>query len=453
MHAESLVAAIRSTLPAPGSRVLIGVSGGVDSVVLLHLLAGLASECGLELAVAHLDHQIREKSHLDAEFVAGLCSSLGVCCFCHAVDVPAHARGAGVSLEMAGRDQRRSFFAALSAEHGFERIALAHHQQDQVETLLLRLVRGTGVAGLAAMRELDGCWWRPLLGVSRQQIEAYAHKQGVTWCEDDTNGDTSYQRNLIRHEVLPRLLSMNPGFAGRIETLVGQVQTDEDFFSALVVRTFAEVLLSDDDGLELDRQELLRLHPAVRGRVCRHALGLVRGGLQGVEAVHLQQLDQLLQGERSQAQLDLPGLWVARRYDRIWLRRHMPERRVCAELPLSVPGQLVWSGQWWLKASFGEKSLGESSCAVEFDWAKLDGQLKVRSWRYGDRFQPLGMSGHKRLKRLFGDLKIPLEERCQLPLVTCAGEILWVAGLRRSTHAPVTDQSQKIIRLELCRMP
>jgi tRNA(Ile)-lysidine synthase len=448
--ADPLKDALMAARPSPGSKVLVAVSGGVDSMVLLSQLDALAEEFAIELGVAHVDHQIRVASAGDADFVRATCAVLGLPFFLHTVDVPELAATSGESLELAGRNVRRAFFRRLQLEQGYDLVALAHHQQDQVETLLLRLIRGTGVAGLAAMRQRDGSWWRPLLPCSRSQIEAYAVRHALDWREDETNSDPGYLRNLVRLELVPRMTSVNPQFAARTEGLIGQLQVDEDYWAVQVEAAFALLLIDDCDGLRLDRRRLLEQHPALRLRLYRYGLARIRFGLQGIEAIHLREIEALLLGERSQAQLDLPAAWVARRYEQLWLRPRPPQEVPLRMEPLVPPGRIEWFDGAWLSAQVNAKKLGETPCVAEFDWDSLKGELVVRNWRPGDHFMPQGMGGHKRLKRLFGDDKIELEQRHRVALVTCGDEIIWVAGMRRSTVAPVAPESQRILRLELC---
>jgi len=199
----------------------------------------------------------------------------------------------------------------------------------------------------------------------------------------------------------------------------------------------------------LSRPGLLNLHPALRLRLLREALRRVRGDLQRIESIHLKAVDQLLLASRSQAQFDLPGCWAARRYDCLWLRAKPPEPLPAYELELPVPGELELPCGRVLLAVLQDEQGGESAQVAEFACAELVGELRVRSWRPGDRFAPSGMTGHKQLKAFFSDEKVELEERARAPLLTCGGEIVWVAGKRRSRHAAAEGKAGKILRLEL----
>lgn len=453
MVVEPLKSALLASRPAPGSKVLVAVSGGVDSMVLLSLLDGMAEELDIVIGVAHVDHKIRAVSADDATFVRSACARLGLPFHQATVDVPALATAAGESLELAGRNARRAFFRRLQLEQGYDLVALAHHQQDQVETFLLRLIRGTGVTGLAAMRQYDGSWWRPLLHCSRKQIEACAVHCRLEWREDETNGDTLYLRNLVRLDLVPRMNSVNPQFATRVEELIGQLQQDESYWAEQIEQIYPKLIMPERDGLRFDRQGLLALHHSLRLRLYRHGLLQVRGDLQGVEAVHLHQIEVLLQGDRSQAQVDLPGAWVARRYDQLWLRRQRPLPMEPRWQVLAPPVRVDWFDGNRIEATINNISFGETPCVAEFDWDKLVGEIAVRNWRLGDRFMPQGMKGRKRLKRLFGDAKIELEQRHRVALVTCGDEIIWVAGMRRSAVATVAPESRRILRLELYLEP
>ncbi len=202
-----------------GSELLLGVSGGIDSVVLLDLLMRVAPDFELKLRVLHLDHLIRPESAGDAEFVMRLCRELGVPCQVVTVDVAKLAADQRISLEAAGRDARREALTCLAQKFGCARIVLAHHRDDQAETLLQRLLRGTGLSGLQAMRMRTGLWWRPLLNFSRQQILDYATAQKLEWSEDASNCDPAFLRNRIRHQLIPHLLEYNPQIVERLETL------------------------------------------------------------------------------------------------------------------------------------------------------------------------------------------------------------------------------------------
>ncbi|NOY12488.1 MAG: tRNA lysidine(34) synthetase TilS [Deltaproteobacteria bacterium] len=433
----------------PGDKLLVAVSGGIDSVVLLHLLHSVAAARRLQLSVAHLDHRIRPESVADADFVRRLCVDWGIPCVVESRDIPQLAVAQKISLEMAGRQARREFLLRQADQVGARLIALAHHRDDQVETFLLRLLRGSGVAGLAAMRPLRDCWWRPLLECSRDEILNYARQQQLEWVEDVSNVDTIYLRNRLRHQLLPQLRDVNPQLDRRLAELCRQLQVDDDYWRRQVAEILPSVTLASEDGLRLDRRSLLALPEALRVRVLREALRQVRGDIQRLEAVHLHAVTDLLSSERSQAQLDLPACWVARRYEQLWLRRRAAKRLPAYDLPLSVPGELQLPCGRSLRAQLRDEVTGESTWVAEFSLAGLKEPLRVRNWRAGDRFEPQGLAGSKRLKRLFSDQQIELEERLRVPLLVSGETILWVVGLRRSRRAPVVAKPGEILHLAL----
>jgi tRNA(Ile)-lysidine synthase len=434
---------------ARGDSLLVAVSGGVDSVVLLHLLCNLGEEHGLCLQVAHLDHQIRSESAADAEFVRQLCERLNLPCSIEKCNVPELAAEQKISIEMAARQARRDFLQRIADKIGASLIALGHHRDDQVETFFQRLIRGSGTAGLAAMRTVQDRWWRPLLSCSRQQILAYAAAQQLRWVEDASNADPSYLRNRLRHQLLPQLRQLNPQLDERWQQLCGQLQDDNDYWQQQVAEVLPGLIKSSDDGLRLHLQPLLALPRALRMRVLRETLRRLRGNLQRLEAVHLYAIDALLRSERSQSQLDLPGCWVARRYQELWLRCEPPTLLADYQFILPVPGELLLPCGRVVRACLQDEQQGESLRVAEFCLSELSFPLTVRNWRPGDSFAPQGMLGSKRLKRFFSDQKVELEERNRIPILVSDGPILWLLGQRRSRHAEAGQKAGQILRLEL----
>jgi len=431
-----------------GARLLIGVSGGVDSVVLLHLLCQLSSSRSLSLSAAHLDHAIRPESGKDALFVEKLCGEWGVPLTVEQVDVPTLADATRQSLEMAAREARHEFLLRLAEERGADYIVLGHHRDDQAETFLLRLLRGSGLSGLSAMRHRRGRWLRPLLTVSREQVEAYALEKGLRWREDASNNDLRYLRNRVRHQLMPRLREFNPRLDERLGLLCRQLQMEEDFWLQQVEDVLPGVLLSSNDGVRLCRAGLLALHPALRVRLLREAIRLVRGDLQRLEEKHLIAVEGLLAGVQSQSSIDLPGLWVARRYEQLWLREASPKLDAYS-LELQAPGQVVLPDGGCISAEFDSVSHGESAEVVEFSAEHLQFPLRVRNFVEGDRFRPSDSTGGKKLKDYFIDIKLEAEQRLTVPLVLSGEQILWVAGLRRSAFAPAGKNAGQILRLRL----
>ncbi|MCW8891921.1 MAG: tRNA lysidine(34) synthetase TilS [Deltaproteobacteria bacterium] len=446
---SALTQIVADALPDDVSRILVAVSGGVDSVVLLYTLRQVAAGVGIDLQVAHLDHQMRPESGSDADFVAKLCADLSLPCHLQSRDVPALAQQQKQSLEMAGRQARKEFLSEIAAKIAADLIALAHHRDDQAETFIMRLVRGSGPSGLVCMRSRQGLWWRPLLESRREQILDYARQNRLRWVEDGSNLDTAFLRNRIRAQVMPQLREMNPQYGARIAETVHQLQTEEAYWQELVVARFPDFQLSSTDGLRLSRPALLELHPAFRFRAYREALRQVRGDLQKITALHLQAIEKILSGPRSQVEVDLPDAWVARRYESLWFRTAAPLPVLPVDLELSVPGESILPNGRVLRASLQDEQEGESKNVAEFAFNQLNQPLRIRNWQAGDRFAPQGLSGHKKLKRLFSDNHVELEERTRTFILVAGETILWIVGMRRSSHAPVCSETGKILRLEL----
>lgn len=417
-------------IPA-GSRVLVGVSGGADSVALLMLLHHVAPFRELGIEAAHLDHGLRPDSSDDARFVAQLCGRLGVPLTCEQANVAALARQRKGSLEEVARDVRRSFLLRVAEQRDCDLVALGHHADDQAETFLLQLLRGAGPAGLAGMRVVNGRVVRPLLAFHRRELISYLEREQVSWREDLSNQDQRFLRNRIRHELIPLLESINPQIRGQLAGSCERFRHDEVYWSALVARELPCCAQRENEVLVLDVPGLLSRPVALTSRLIRAALQEVRGDLRRITATHVASLLQLLNRGPVQGELSLPGVWAARRYDRLLLSRSHPAQTTYWEVDLPGPGRYPLPDGRSLEISAASHASGESADVVEFSARDLSFPLQLRAPMPGDRFQPSGMEGTKKLQDLFVDLKLPREERQRSAVLIKDTELLWVVGLRR----------------------
>jgi tRNA(Ile)-lysidine synthase len=433
-------------LLSPGDRVLVAVSGGADSVALLHLLHALAPTFPLTVLAAHLDHGMRPESAQDAEFVRSLCAGLDIVLFEERVDVPALAAQGRRGLEETARAARRQFLFETAARQECAAIALGHHRGDQAETILFRLLRGSALTGLAAMRPRSALLIRPLLSFSRQQILDFLAGRGLPFVEDASNSDVAFTRNRIRHQVLPLLREFNPRVEEHLARFSSRLTLEEDYWEGEERRLLAELGQVGVGEVRFARSGLLALHPAMRLRLVRRALLSVRGDLNGIAACHLEGIEELLLADRSQAELNLPGGWAGRRYEQLWLRRMPPEKSPPCFFTIDGPGTFPLPGGGEMQVVLVPSPLGENRRAVEFDAVRVPFPLTIRSLCPGDRFRPAGLNGSKKLKDFLIDAKVPREQRHRLLLVVAA-EILWVVGMRRCAGWQPAQSGGMVLRL------
>ena len=420
----------------PQERILIALSGGSDSVALLHLLRAVAPSLQLTLVAAHLDHAIRPQSSDDVDFVRSLCTQMHIPLFCERVDVPALAATEKVGLEEAGRMARQTFLQKCAAQSGCTAIALGHHRGDQAETLLHHLGRGCGLHGLAAMRRRRGLFVRPLLSYSKQELLAYLHEIQAGFVVDASNDELNFTRNRIRHQFLPLFATLNPQIEATLGDLAAVAAQEDDYWQGEVERLAALLVQKDGETVSLSVAGLLLLHPAQRYRLLHLLLtSFAQKAMKEVGFRHVSALDLFLASSVPQGEVHLPGVRARRRYDQLSL---YPQSRLPVE-PSIIPWSLEISGPGFyplpsggaLRIEPGESLPVKGEEVVEFDAATLPFPWTVRRVQPGDRLRLAGMSGRKRLKELLMEQKIPLEARRRL-CVLAKEEILWVVGLRRS---------------------
>jgi tRNA(Ile)-lysidine synthase len=432
MREEVLRLILLHRLIEPQQRLLVACSGGGDSVALLHLLRALSERLEVVIHVAHLDHGIRPEGRRDAEFVARLCSEWGVPLASARLDIPALAKKRGLGLEETARLYRRTFLQETATRLGCAAIALGHHRADQAETVVHRLLRGTGSTGLAAMRLKQGPFIRPFLHFSQQVILAYLTEHGINYVEDASNSDLCYTRNRIRHQLLPHLEEFNPRIEEHLAHISNRLALEEDYWSQQEAQALDNCGEKQNGDLRLSVAALLALHPALRLRVLRRALGVVRGDVAGLSARHLAGVEKLLLSNHApQGECHLPQAWVGRRYQWLWLRRTAPSTVAPAVVVIDGAGSYPLPGGV-LQVQLRPQAVGEEGNCIELAAAEIRFPLQVRFFSPGDRFRPAGMVGRRKLKDYFGDMKMERQERLRQPLLVMGEEILWVVGLRRA---------------------
>jgi len=456
----------RHALVAPGGRVLVALSGGPDSVALLHVLFDLQSRGDVTVAgVAHFNHQLRgAAADADERFCRELAASLAVPIEVGSANVRDEAGRTGRSIEDAARTLRYKFLEEAADRLNAEAIAVGHSLDDQAETFLLRLVRGSGPRGLASIRPRAGRVIRPLIEIPRAELRQYAQDHRLHWCEDDTNTDLSIPRNRVRHELIPYLArEFSPAIVEVLAREAAIARDDEDWLHREAIDFASSIVLRNTGGtIELAAAALSSLHPALQARIARDALSAVPGpGHIGFEQV--QRLLALAGGDSTETSISLPGRHVVRRGDRVVVGPALS--RGATELnsflvPLSIPGEVRLDGPGWAVSAERVDSAGAAAApgsgrapVVAVAAMAVTLPLAVRSRRPGDRFRPLGQTGRKKLQDFLVDRKIPREMRDSLPLVVDgADRIVWVVGQAIAEDFRVTEPSRGVLLLKARRL-
>jgi len=412
----------RSRLIPRGSTVLAAVSGGLDSVVLLDLLRGEEKRGSLRVVAAHFDHRMREGSAGDAAWVRGLCRSW---------DVPLveDAAGAAPRSEAEARVARYGFLYAAAERAGADRIATGHHADDQAETVLFRLARGSGIGGLAGIPTRRGRIVRPLLPFRRAELAAHAAARGLGYRDDPSNRDLRFARNRIRLEVLPALETARPGATAAIARFAREAARAESAWNRMADDLLEMLAIRAPDGsVQLAREGLLGYHPYIRARLVRRAFG--RLGRTPGRAGTLAALAFITSGA-SGGEIELAGgLRLERQFDRIVIRRAAaragPNRPLVIPAPDAGQGVAVIAGTGLHVSWSPDPGAGEA-----FDPGSIRFPLELREWRPGDRIRLA--SGTKKLKKLFVERRVPKPERRRIPvLAERNGVVLWIAGVARA---------------------
>jgi tRNA(Ile)-lysidine synthase len=424
---------------SPGG--LVGaLSGGADSVALLHALAASARERGLPLHAAHLDHRLRSDSGDDAAFCRELCERLGVPLVTAGADVAGRAAREGLGLEEAARLERRAFLRRVQRQAGASAVALAHTRDDQAETVLMRVLRGSGRSGLAAMRARTRHFIRPLLDVSRADVLDYLAAHGLAWREDPSNRDLRLTRNRVRHELLPYLeRHFNPRLRETLARSAGFIADESDVLAAQA----RALLRRAADGEALRRDPLRDAPPAIARLALRRALEDA-GGLADVTSGQVERLRRLACAPASSGRrLPLPGGREAVvRFDRLVIRpRVEPARPFAAHLP--VPGRVqLPDGRVLAAEAVAGPGLAADDQAVV---PAPRSELSVRTRRPGDRVRAHGREVS--LKRFLLDRRVPADLRAGLPLVAEGSRVVWIPGLLTDVQA--AEQGRAFVRLRL----
>jgi tRNA(Ile)-lysidine synthase len=435
----------------PGDAVVVGVSGGADSLALLYALREL-KEYRLKLIVSHLNHGIRPKEgKRDALFVEGIAKKLDLPFETREVSTPEFKKRSKLSLEEAARTLRYEFLREVLAKHNAQKIATAHTLDDQAETVLMRFIKGSGPLGLSGIPPVSqGQIIRPLIEVPRSEVERYLQGKKVKWVEDSSNREKIFLRNRIRHDLIPVLQKYNPRIKETLAKTANIFRTEEDFIRSRAGNWLEYVFQHRDEDELLGTLSRYKAIPeALRPAFLRIAIEQIKGSLRQVSFTHVASADELLFSESSSGEIVLPGgIVVAKGYDSFLITRK-------SRLEPKFSYRIASPGKWNFPHAELEidtveaESWGEDPFIQFFDRDSVEFPIEIRNYHPGDRFVPLGMKTRKKIKDLFIDEKIPRFLRSRIPIFLSKGQIMWVGGLRMDERFKV--RKKKAVRISLVK--
>jgi len=457
--------------------VLVGLSGGPDSVALLHILLELAPRYSFNIAVAHLNHSLRgASSDTEAEYVKRLAKRLNLPYYIRKKDVRAYQHAHRLSLEEAARNVRYAFFQEIAEKNRCNVIALGHHADDNAELVLMYLLRGTGTAGISGIpprRNFHGMQIvRPLIHLTRDEILDFLTKKKLSYVLDESNTDTTYLRNRIRHDLLPILRrEYQPRVTEVLNRFSAIVRSESEWIDQEVIPPLfkAVVISADEKRIVFSRQKLAELHPAAKQRLFRKAIKWLKGDLRRIAFTHTQAIIQLLQSKSQRGRLDLPSrICVKSDSETLTIQRQKVEGR--GQKAIQFQYCITELGTFFIREAgiymtFEKVSpeydpvrcMPNSDRSYElFDMDMLRFPLTVRNINPGDRFTPLGMTGTQKLKTYFINNKIPLSERTRYPVLVSGEKIIWVVGHRIADSVKLTPSTRNILKVGMgmeCPLP
>lgn len=444
-----------------GDRVVAGISGGADSVCLFFVLLELQGEMGFEFVAVHINHGLRgESANRDERFVKELCAKYGVPLEISHIDLESTAKKWKQSLEEAGRQARRRAYEDACRKYGCNKIALAHHQNDNAETLLLNLSRGSGLAGMGGIRPVNGAYLHPLLCLTRQEAEQYLRDRGQEWCTDETNLETEYTRNKLRHLVIPVLEEqVNTQAVRHMNETMEQLREVQEYLSAQADAAFAQAVCPDEKtGGVLIRLEEFAAQPQVLQKlIIRRCLEQVCGGLKDIGQSHVEAVRELF-GKQAGRRRDLPcAVCAVRVYEGVLLQKKKENKTPLLPVAIQIPGETqIPQNGWTIRCSvfpkrnnFSMEDIPEKVYTKWFDYDIINRSLCFRTRQSGDTIV-IDRAGHRqKLKAWFMNEKIPAGERDFQPLIADGSRIVWIPGYRMSSAYQVSVNTQNILQIEV----
>ncbi|TQZ70536.1 tRNA lysidine(34) synthetase TilS [Clostridioides difficile] len=444
-----------------GDKIVLGLSGGPDSVCLLHVLNRLKKDFNIEIYAAHLNHQIRGiEAQKDALYVSKLCEDMGIIFFVKSINVPKYCENEGLSLEEGARKLRYEMFYEIKDKIKANKIAIGHNLNDQAETVMMRIMRGTGLKGLKGIDYIrDNCIIRPILDVERNEIEEYCEAYNLNPRIDKTNLENIYTRNKIRLDLLPYMKdNFNSNVIESIVRMSNSLKSDNDYIEKEAEAKFREVSNIKEKGfVEINLDDFVCLHDAIKVRVLRNSIKHILGDTNFVDQRHIEDIMSLEDNSKVNKMLTLPrNIFVYRKKDSIILtNEEIVNEEIefyynvtsngfikIKELKQIIETQVMSIDRY--------KSMKLDNSSKGFDFNKVKGGIVIRSRRQGDKIK-LAM-GSKKVKDLFIDLKIPREERCKIPIITDSEGIICVGDYKISENYKIDENTKEVLKINFNKL-
>lgn len=434
-----------------GDKVLVALSGGADSVCLLSVLKKLSGELGFEVCAAHLNHMIRgAEADRDEAYAAELCTMLGVRFYAERADIPSMAKERGISEELAGREARYAFFDRLCGRHGFTKVATAHNKNDRAETVLMRIIRGTGIEGLGSIKYKRDNIIRPLLDVERCDIEEYCRREDLKFCTDSTNAESDYTRNRIRNELMPMLCeSFNPSIINSLCRLADNAAEDAEFINGYANRLYNRINspLKKKKPVLLDIESLKMIDKGIRNRLILIAARDVMGDDYRLERAHTEAVLSLLEKETGASEMLPSGLKVNVKYG--WLEfitaKEEAERRVRHDFLYEIDAENTTEfDSLGVRLCITSPEVKPSKNQMILNYDMIEGKMiSIRNRRPGDKLVLFSDGRRRKLKDYWIDKKVPREERNKIPLLCVENEIAAIIGDRVAENYKIKGDTKR----------